>query len=98
MNVQAIDLGDEIRHGVQSRLDLAPVVFRGPIARELLDRRELHALGRIGDRFLFGESCRDDALAQVGKFRIGKVHAERTNGSACTAGLLNNCTHGFAPV
>ena len=44
VNVQSIDLGDELRQGVQSRLDLAPVVFRPPIARECLNRRELHAL------------------------------------------------------
>ena len=52
MNVQPVDLGDEIRHGVQSRLARAPVVFRPPIARELLNRRELYALRRIGNRFL----------------------------------------------
>ena len=44
VNVQPIDLGDELRQGVQFRLALAPVVFRRPIARELLNRRELHAL------------------------------------------------------
>ena len=33
---------------------LAPVVFRRPIARELLHRRELHALRRIRDRFRSG--------------------------------------------
>ena len=44
VNVQPIDLGDELRQGVQPRLALAPVVFRRPIARELLNRRELHAL------------------------------------------------------
>ena len=53
MDVQPIDLGDELRQGVQSRLALAPVVFRAPIARERLGRRELHALGCIIDRFPF---------------------------------------------
>ena len=49
MNVQPIDLGHELRQGVQSRLALAPIVIRRPIARELLHRRELHALRFIRD-------------------------------------------------
>ncbi len=44
MNVEPIDLGDELRQGVQPRLALAPVVICRPIVRELLSRRELHAL------------------------------------------------------
>ena len=35
MNVQPVDRRDELRQGVQPRLDLAPVVIRLPIAREL---------------------------------------------------------------
>src|SRR2546426_5453627 len=53
MNVQPIDLGDELRNGIQLRLDLAPVVVCRPIAREFLDRLELHALRCIRDRFPF---------------------------------------------
>jgi hypothetical protein len=44
MNVQAIDFGLELRQGVQFRLALSPVVICRPITREVLDRRELHAL------------------------------------------------------
>ena len=44
MNVEPVDLGDELRQGVELRLALAPVVIGRPIARELLHRRELHAL------------------------------------------------------
>ena len=44
MNVEPVDLGDELRQGVQLRLDLPPVVVRLPIARELLNGRELDAL------------------------------------------------------
>ena len=36
VNVEPVDLGDELRQGVQLRLALAPVVVRRPIARELL--------------------------------------------------------------
>src|SRR5881396_2455281 len=49
MYVQPVDLGDEIRQGVQSRLDLAPIVLRRPIVGELLHRRELWALRLICD-------------------------------------------------
>jgi hypothetical protein len=51
MNVQPIDLSDELQQGIQSSLALAPVIFRGPIPRERLDRRELNALRGIRDRF-----------------------------------------------
>src|SRR5882672_478075 len=96
MNVQPVDLGDEIRQGVESRLDLAPVVLRRPIAREFLGRRKLHALRCIGDRFPFGPSSRADALAQIGKFRFRKrFHFKRAD---VTALRPYNCTHGFAPL
>ena len=36
VNVEPIDLGDEVRQGVELRLDLAPVVLCRPIAREFL--------------------------------------------------------------
>ena len=44
VNVQAIDFGHKLRQGVQFRLELAPIVICRPIARERLNRRELHAL------------------------------------------------------
>ena len=44
MNVDAVDVGYELRQRLQLRLALAPVVVRRPIAREFLDRRELHTL------------------------------------------------------
>ena len=44
MNIKAVDLGDELREGVEPSFHLAPVVFRRPIARELFCRRKLNAL------------------------------------------------------
>jgi hypothetical protein len=44
MNVQAVDLGDELRQGVESRLAPAPVVLCRPAARQLLHRGQLHTL------------------------------------------------------
>ena len=79
MNVQPIDLGYELRQGVQPRLHLAPVVFRRPIAREFLNRRELHALRCIRDRFSFRPFRRLNAPAQFGEFRFWNIHMKRTN-------------------
>lgn len=36
---------------VEPRFHLAPVVIRGPITREFLDRRDLHALRFVRDSF-----------------------------------------------
>ena len=96
MNVQPIDLGDELRQGVQFCLDLAPVILCRPIARQRLHRRELYALGCIRDRFSFRPLCCVDAPAQFGKFRFRNIHLKRTNGgvvrcllaaSFCNSGL-----------
>ena len=82
MNVQPVDLGDELRQGVQPRLDLAPIVFRRPIAGELLHRRERHALRVISDGFLFGPARRVDALPQVDEVLFRHVDAEGADGVA----------------
>jgi hypothetical protein len=44
MNVEPIDLGDELRQGVQPGLALAPVVLGRPVPCDGLNRGELHAL------------------------------------------------------
>jgi hypothetical protein len=93
MDVEPIDLGDEVGCGIQSRLKLAQVVVVPPVARELLRRRELHALRRIGDRLRFGPLGRVDSLAQVGELGFRKRNAERTNCSFVT-GLLCNSSFG----
>src|SRR3984893_13002175 len=98
VNVESIDLGDEIRHRVELRLDLAPVVLRRPIAREVLDRRKLHPLRLIRDRFPVGPARRADARAQFGEFRVRKIHVKRTNGSLVTARVLWTCIHGGRPL
>jgi hypothetical protein len=87
MNVEPVDRGDELRKGVQSRLDRAPVVIRRPIAREFLSRRELYALRVIVDQFALRPSGRRDALAQFGKVRVRKFHMKRTNLRRLTARL-----------
>jgi hypothetical protein len=91
VNVQPIDLGDELRKGVQSGLYLAPVVFGRPISRERLRRRQLHALRCIRDRFPFGPLGRLDAPAQVRELRFRNVHLERTNIALDVARLSSHC-------
>ena len=44
VDAEPIDLGDELRVGVQSRLAPPPVVIGRPIARECLDEGELYPL------------------------------------------------------
>src|SRR5712672_708617 len=93
MNVQPIDLGDEMRQGVQSCLALAPFVVRAPIARECLTGRELYALRCVRDRFPFRPLCRVYTPAQFGKFCFRKIHIKPTNcicllaASLCSTGL-----------
>jgi hypothetical protein len=47
LNIEPIDLGYELRQGIQPHLRFPPVVVRPPILYERLDYRELHALGLI---------------------------------------------------
>src|SRR6188472_334740 len=47
VDVHPIDLGDEVRQGGKALLEPAPVVIRGPINGQRLDRLQLHALRSI---------------------------------------------------
>jgi hypothetical protein len=76
VNVQPVDLGDELRHGVELRLALAPVVVGHPVAREFLNHRERHALRLIRDRLLLGPVRGRDASTQVLQGLIGDVDVE----------------------
>src|SRR5579862_888139 len=79
MNVEPVDLGDEMRQGLQLRLALAPIVVIAPILREFPHRRELNALCCIRDRFPLRPFCGVDAFAQVGDLRLRKTHREGTD-------------------
>src|SRR5439155_19000739 len=83
MDVQPIDLGDELRIAIELRLDLAPVVFRRPIAGELLHRRERHALREIGDGLFFGPPRRFDPLAEIREVLVRGVKLEGADGVCC---------------
>ena len=45
--MSAVDLGEELRKGIELGLGLPPVVVRLPVAHELLDLRLLRALRSI---------------------------------------------------
>src|SRR5215213_4422471 len=93
MDVQPVDLGDELRQGLQLRLDLAPIVICGPIACEVLHRRELHALGLIRDGLLFGPVRGRDAATEVDEILFRNVDPEGAD-----FGLFPNWTgHGSLP-
>src|SRR5258708_2545673 len=79
MNVHAVDSRCELRQRGESRLALAPVALRAPIAREILHRRELHALRLIVDDFALGPPGRVDSPAQVGQIRVRSGETKRTN-------------------
>src|SRR5262249_5081515 len=61
VDVDAVDLGPELRQRVQPGLDPADVVVRRPVAGERLDRRELDALRAVGDELLARQARGGDA-------------------------------------
>ena len=94
MNVEPVDLGHEVRQGVQLRLALAPVVVCPPVARELLHHRERHALRVVGDRLALGPPGRVYASAQLGELRLRKTDLKRANNGVVAARLLCDFING----
>src|SRR5262249_19876135 len=90
MNVETVDLGDEVRHCIEPRLGLAPVVLRAPVTGELLDGRERHALREIRDGFALGQARRTNTPAKILEVGLRKVDAEGTD--------AGGNTHDLAPL
>ena len=65
VDVEPVDLGDEMREGVEPRLEPSEVVLVGPVASELLHRRQLHALRLVCDGLLLGPARRLQAPTQL---------------------------------
>ncbi len=86
VDVDAVDLGRELRQRVEFRLGLAPVVVGRPVAGELLHRRELHALRPIVDELLARPARRRDAPAQVVELLLRNVDVEGTDLGGCLDG------------
>jgi len=97
MNVKPVDLGQEVRQGVQLRLALAPVVVCLPVAREVLHHREPYALRVVGDRLALGPPGRVYAPAQLGELRLRKTDLKRANSGVVAARPLCALRHGYVP-
>src|SRR6266849_3449354 len=99
MNVESIDLGDEVRHGVDLGLAFAPIVLVRPILREFLHRRELHALRCIRYEFSLRPLGCVNASAQVGEVRLRCLKVKWTN-SGLVSCLLGGwlCSTGLGHV
>jgi len=76
VDLDAVDLGRELRERVELRLRLAPVVLVGPVACELLHRRQLDALRPVFDELLAGPARRGDAPMQVVQLLPWNLEAE----------------------
>ena len=85
VDVHAVDLADELRQRVQTRLDPPEVVLVQPVTRERLQRLQLDALRAVGRQLGARPACRADALAQVVQLLCGDVDLEgaRLGGCAC---------------
>ena len=84
MDVESVDLGHEVRQGVQRRLAPAPVVICRPVAREFLNHRERHALRIFGDGLAVGPAGSRDTRTQCLQFRLGNLR-DRVRPDRCRA-------------
>ncbi len=88
VDVEAVDLGQELRERVQPRRQPSEVVVIGPVASELPGRREGHALGQVGDRLLLGPARRPEPLAEVVDVRLGHLDPEGPDGVRVAGGSI----------
>ena len=101
VDVEAVDLGHELRDGVEPRLEPAEVVVVGPVPHERLHRRERDALRQVADGLLLGPARRLESSAQVIEVALRHLHPERTNGLGSDGvRVLGGCSvrHLLAPM
>ena len=96
MNIDTIDLSNELRQGVEARLDLAPVVLCRPIARQLLSGREPNALRVIRYLFLVRPLGCVDAPAQVDECVFRKIAEKGRIASALVSICETPCFDAWA--
>ena len=70
VDVYAVDFGQELRGRVQFRLDFAPIVTFGSVARECLGHRQLHALRIVADQLARRPPRRLYSLPQLDKLGL----------------------------
>src|SRR3989442_5748662 len=94
VDVEPVDLRDELRQRVQPRLEPPKVVLAAPVAHELLNGRELHALCLVCDGLPFGPARRLNAPAKVDEGssgtsrRKGRIAVSSATAVAAPAMLL----------
>ena len=79
VDVEAVDLGLELRDGVQPRLEPAEVVVRRPVPHELLHRRERDALRQVADGLLLRPARRPQPPAEVVEVVLAHLDPERAD-------------------
>src|SRR5262245_22604064 len=77
INVHAVDVGRELRQGVQFRFHVAPVVAAAPVPDELLQLGQLRTLRRISDGLLVRPSRGGNTRAKIDKHGFGNLNLER---------------------
>src|SRR5215204_2260450 len=77
VDIHPVNLGDEVRQGREALLELAPVVIRGPIAGQCLNRLKLHTLRGI--RLPVGPARRRDPSTEVCQLVLRNADVERAN-------------------
>src|SRR2546429_2680015 len=90
MNVEPIDLGHELREGIQPRLEPPEVIVGAPVAHEFLHRRQLHALRSICDGLLVGPASGQHTSAQLDEVFFRNIDAERVDCCRCGFVGLHN--------
>ena len=97
VDVEPVDLGDELRELVQPRLEASRRRSPRPVARERLERRQLHALRRVVHELLAGPARRRDAPAQVVELLFRHIDAEGADlGSVSTVLVMTSSVVGSA--
>ena len=86
VDVEAVDLGLELRKGVQLRLAVSPVVIRSPVANEFPKLRQLRPLRLICNRLGVGPARRLEAAAEICDVLVGQVRAEGPDGGVFSWG------------
>jgi hypothetical protein len=86
VNVDAVDLGHELRVGIELGLGLPPVVVRRPVMCERLERRKLDALGPISDELLGGPARGRDPFTKLNELFLRDVHPKRPDGRVVVLG------------
>lgn len=79
VNAQAVDVGLELRDGIEPGLGGAPVVAVAPVLAQLADVGQRNALAPVVDGLGVGPACARQPLAQVVEVGLANVDAERSD-------------------